>query len=85
MLIRKIYYFSDFAFNVKSLVNSLFGVKIFNPSSSFTSFSSSSGGMGGKLSDFLSSSSSLYFLSVADQHFYWKLKCLSYNDEEYVV
>ena len=63
----------------------MFGVKVFNPSSSFTSFSSSSGGKGGKLSDSLSSSSSLSSLSVADQHLYWKLKCLSYNDEEYVV
>ena len=70
MLIRKIYYFSDFVFNVKSLVNCLFRVKVFNPSSSFTSFSSSSGGMGGKLSDSLSSSSSLSSLSVADQHLY---------------
>ena len=70
MLIRKIYYFSDFVFNVKSLVNCLFGVKIFNPSSSSTSFSSSSGGMGGKLSDSLSLSSSLSSLPVADQHLY---------------
>ena len=69
MLIRKIYYFSDFVFNVKGLVNCLFGVKIFNPSSS-TSFSSSSGGMGGKLSDSLSLSSSLSSLPVADQHLY---------------
>ena len=59
MLIQTIYYFSDSFFNIEGLVNSLFGVKIFNPFSFFTSFSSSSGGMGGTLSDFLFSSSSL--------------------------
>ena len=41
--------------NTKNLVNSLFGIKICNPFLSFTS-SSSSGGIGGKLSSYLFSS-----------------------------
>ena len=61
MLIQHIQYLSDFTFNlyellpafiytnnIGRLVNSLFGVEIFNPFPSFTSLSPSSGNMSNK-------------------------------------
>ena len=87
MFIQKIQYLSDFilylnelfpayicANNIASLVNNLFGVKIFNPFISFTSSSPFSGGMSDK---YTGSSLSFFLLHLPVLH-------LRTNDHNYI-